>query len=215
MMSNKKMCLDARTFVAEAGFVVASVEYRTIPAGATYRDTVADVRAAVQYLRDHAADYGIDPARAAVWGESAGGYLAAMVGLTGDVQAVFDKFGASDLSKVAADFDEESQPAFAPLAGAFAHYSNGYSADANPLTHITPDSPPFLLMHGSADTLMSPSQTLILHNALVAAGVDSTRYIVDGAGHGDVLFSGPEAGLPWTTEETMGIVVGFFTRTLK
>lgn len=215
MMSAKEMCLDARTFVAEAGFVVASIQYRTIPEGATYRDTVADVLTAVQYLRDHAADYGIDPTRAALWGDSAGGYLATMAGLTGDVQAVLDRFGGSDLSKVTADFDEESQRAFAPLTGAFAHYTNGYSADANPLTHVTPDSPAFLIMHGTADTLISPSQTLILHDALVQAGADSTRYVVDGAGHGDVQFAGPEAGLPWTTVQAMGIVVDFFTRVLK
>jgi acetyl esterase/lipase len=215
MFSAKEMCLDARTFVAEAGFVVASIQYRTIPDDAVYRDSVADVLAAVQYLRDHAADYGIDPSRAALWGESAGGYLVSMAALTGDVQSVLNKFGGSDLSRATDDFDEESRQAFIPLTGAFAHYTNGFSADANPLTHITPDAPPFLIMHGNEDTLMPPSQTLILHNALVAAGVDSTHYIVDGAGHGDVQFAGPETGLPWTTEETMGIIVEFFTRTLK
>jgi dipeptidyl aminopeptidase/acylaminoacyl peptidase len=54
---------------------------------------------------------------------------------------------------------------------------------ANPVGYVTASSPPFLLLHGIADQLVSPSQTLILHNALRANGVDTTRYVVEGADH--------------------------------
>jgi acetyl esterase/lipase len=57
---------------------------------------------------------------------------------------------------------------------------------ANPLTHVSSSSPPFVLLRGSADQLVSSSQTLILHDALLAKGVDSTRYVVEGANHGDM-----------------------------
>jgi dipeptidyl aminopeptidase/acylaminoacyl peptidase len=57
-------------------------------------------------------------------------------------------------------------------------------AASNPLTYVTASSPPFVLLHGSADQLVSPSHTLILHNALRAKGVDSTRYLVKGANWG-------------------------------
>lgn len=72
----KQSALNLRTYVAEAGFVVASIQYRTVMDGANYRDGIADVKSAIRYLRAHADDYGIDPDKVAVWGESAGGYLA-------------------------------------------------------------------------------------------------------------------------------------------
>ena len=113
-------------FRSEAGYAVASVRYRTILDGATYVDGVADVKSAVRFLRARAADFGLDASRVAVWGESAGGYLAAMTGTTwgvgefetgdhddqsSEVSAVIDLFGPSDLLKTADDFDEAAQRA--------------------------------------------------------------------------------------------------------
>ena len=58
--------------------------------------------------------------------------------------------------------------------------------------------------------LVSPTQTLKLHSALRVKGVDSTRYVVDDAGHGDLAFLGdPQAALPWSTQQVMGIMVDF------
>ncbi|WP_433654585.1 alpha/beta hydrolase fold domain-containing protein [Nocardia sp. CA-128927] len=204
VMADKGGNLALRTFVAEAGYVVASIQYRVQPDGATYADSISDVKAAIRYLRAHAADYDINPNTVGVWGDSAGGYLAAMTGVTNgdkrfdigadlnqpsDVQAVIDKFGASDLSRLQSDFDPDTQQAMAPLLASTAKYVNGPTsttpltadptavAQANPITHIHPTDPPFAIFHGSEDTTISPSQTLILHNALIAAGVNSTRYI--------------------------------------
>jgi len=87
--------LNLRTFVAEAGFVVASIQYRTITDGATYADSLIDVKSAIRYLRAHADAYGIDPDHIAVWAESAGGYLAAMAGVTSNLKS-FDKGGELD-----------------------------------------------------------------------------------------------------------------------
>jgi len=72
MMAAKEGALNLRTYVAEAGFVVASVQYRTMLNGSTFRDSVVDVKSAIRYLRAHAQRYDIDPGRVAVWGESAG-----------------------------------------------------------------------------------------------------------------------------------------------
>jgi acetyl esterase/lipase len=225
MMSEKEQALNLRTYVADAGFVVASVQYRTMLNGATFRDSVADVKSAIRYLRANAQKYDIDADRVAVWGESAGGYLVAMVGVTNgvksfdvgndldrnsDVQAVVDKFGPSDVSKIAADFDPQLQASY-QAHNPFLPYVEGSAATAaNPLTYIKATAPPFLIFHGSQDRLISPSQTLLLHNALVSAGVRSTRYVLEGAGHGDLAFMGDlEAGLPWSTRQTMGIIVDF------
>jgi acetyl esterase/lipase len=237
VLAAKEGTMDLRTYVAEAGFVVASIQYRTTRDSATFRDGVADVKSAIRFLRAHADKYDIDAGDVSVWGESAGGYLAAMVGVTNaksfdvgndlgqsdDVQRVVDKFGLSDTSKVADDYDAPTQSAnyssdnlvlYIGKAGT-GHVLNTQIAStiANPLTYISPAAPPFLIFHGSQDTLVSPSQTLILHNALVAAGVHSTRYVVDGAGHGDLAFMGdPKSGLPWSTNQIMDIIVDFLRR---
>jgi acetyl esterase/lipase len=237
----KEAALNLRTYVAEAGFVVASVQYRTITDGANYRDGVADVKSAIRYLRANADRYGIDPSRVAVWGESAGGYIAAMVGVTNgvktfdigdnldqrsDVQAVIDKFGASDTSTLFADFDSQARDANNAKGNPIAQYigldptthlldTRVATTDANPLTYIKAGAPPFLIFHGSQDRLVSPSQTLTLHKALIAAGANSTRYVLEGAGHGDLSFLGDtKAGLPWSTNQTMRIMVDFLRQSI-
>ena len=238
VMAAKESALNLRTYVAEAGFAVASVEYRTIRDGATYRDGVDDIKAAIRYLRANAATYGIDADAVAVWGESAGGYLAAMVGVTNgntsfdagedlnrssDVQGVIDDFGASDISKMAADFDAATQHAIYTNEGLVKYIGKAAAGNtldssiattaANPLKYIRANAPPFLMFHGNQDRLVSPSQTLILHDALVAAGVRSTRYVVDGAGHGDLAFMGDtQSGLLWSTNKVMNLIVDFLNR---
>jgi acetyl esterase/lipase len=226
----KEAALNLRTFVAEAGFVVASIEYRTDSDGATYRDGIADVKSAARYLRANAKKYGIDSRHVAVWGESAGGYLAAMAGLTNDskqfdagenldqssaVQAVVDKFGPSDVSQVASDFDAKAKADYASTKAVMRYVGEDVKTRANPLTYVSRTAPAFLILHGTRDRLVSPSQTLMLHNALLAAGAQSTRYVLDGADHGDLAFMGDDnSGLPWSAKETMGVIVEFLTKNL-
>ena len=238
VVAGKEGALNLRTYVAEAGFAVASVQYRTSRDGANYRDGIEDVKAAIRYLRANAAQYGIDAGNVVVWGESAGGYLAAMVGVTNGnstfeaganlnqssaVQGVIDDFGASDISKIAADFDAATQHAIYTNEGIVKYIgktadantldSNIATTAANPLKYITAGTPPFLMFHGSQDRMVSPSQTLLLHDALVAAGVRSERYVVDGAGHGDLAFMGDaQSGLPWSTNEVLNKIVDFLNR---
>ena len=238
IMAPKEAALPRRTYVAEAGLVVASIQYRTVRNGATYRDGVADVKSAVRFLRAQAATYGIDPHRMAIWGESAGGYLAAMAALTtgnsdfeagenlgqsSSVQAVVDQFGASDLSKVGDDFDATTRAQLLS-GGNLRRYIGAKdgaldpsvaSSVANPLTYVTPSAPPFLILHGSQDRLISPSQTLLLHERLRAAGVPTTRYVLEGANHGDLSFLGDRtSGLVWSSKETMDLIVDFLSTTI-
>jgi len=230
VQATKEAALNLRTYVAESGYIVASVEYRTDRDGATYRDGIADVKSAVRFLRANAKKYGIDTQHVAVWGESAGGYLVAMVGVTnglkafdvGDnldqnstVQAVVDKFGPSDVSQVASDFDARVKADYAAPNAVMHYVGQDIKTHANPLTYVNATAPAFLIMHGNKDRLVSPSQTLILHNALLAAGAPSTRYILDEADHGDLAFMGDDkSGLPWSAKETMGIMVEFLRRNL-
>jgi len=238
VVAAKESALNLRTYVAESGFAVASVQYRTTRDGANYRDGIEDVKAAIRYLRANAGKYGIDAKVVAAWGESAGGYLAAMVGVTNhdsrfdvganlnqssDVQGVIDDFGASDISRIAADFDAPTQHATYTNEGLVKYIGRASDANtldlsvaatiANPLTYIHANAPPFLIFHGNQDRLVSPSQTLILHDTLVAAGVRSTRYVVDGAGHGDLTFIGDtQSGLLWSTNKVMNLIVDFLNR---
>jgi acetyl esterase/lipase len=234
---------DHRAYVAEAGYVVASVEYRTVTQGATYNDGVADAKSAIRYLRANASRYDIDPGNVAVWGESAGAYIAAMVGTTNgipqfdvganldqssDVQAVIDQFGPSDLSTSGADFDLAFQQRATAPGNHIAQWVLGPGtkqsisddpaavARANPASYIDALDPPFLLFHGSADRLVSPTQTLLVHNTLRAKGVDSTRYVVLGADHGDLTFlANPTAVAPWSTQTLMNLIVKFLQRHLE
>jgi acetyl esterase/lipase len=131
-----------------------------------------------------------------------------------DVQAVVDKFGPSDVSKIAADFDPQLRASYQANNPFLPYLEGKVTTAANPLTYIKATAPPFLIFHGTQDRLVSPSQTLLLHNALVAAGVRSTRYVLEGAGHGDLAFMGDlEAGLPWSTRQTMDIIVDFLRAT--
>ncbi|MFD4507676.1 prolyl oligopeptidase family serine peptidase [Streptomyces sp. NPDC058457] len=247
VMADRTGNLDQRTYVADQGYVVASVQYRTTTGGATYKDALADVKSAIRYLRANADTYGIDTDHVFVWGQSAGGYLAAMTGVTsgdpkydvGDhldrssaVQGVVDEFGPANLSQLAADYDQAAkdgnyaagnsaaQWVYGPgTTKSVAQYTSQVAA-ADPATHITSSTPPFLLMHGSADPLVSPSQTLNLFTALKDKGVDAQRVVLTGAGHGDLsvaALSGASSSTstagsdakPWSTKETMSHITDF------
>lgn len=170
MLSDRTANLDQRTYVADQGYVVASIQYRTTTSGATYKDALADVKSAIRYLRANADTYGIDTDHVFVWGQSAGGYLAAMTGVTngdktydvGDhldqssqVQGVVDEFGPADLSELAADYDQAAEDFNYAAGNAAAQwvYGPGTSksikqytsqmAAADPATHISSSTPPF------------------------------------------------------------------------
>ena len=203
----KTKSIQERLQIAESEYVVASIEYRKVPTG-VFPQPLEDVKSAIRFLRANADKYGIDKNKIAIMGESAGGYLSAITGTTNgyrqfdkgdnlnqssDVQAAIDIYGLSDLTTIGEDFSKEIQeihksPA-APEAlwvNGVALFNEGGSIDsnlekakaANPMTYISKNTPPFLLLHGDKDQLVSPSQTEKLHKALIAKGIDSTRYVV-------------------------------------
>ena len=232
MMAPKEGGLYNRHEIAKAGYVVGSIEYHVIRNG-IYSDAVKDVKAAIRYLRANADKYGIDASQIAVWGESAGGYLTAMVGTTNgvkdfeegensdqssEVQAAIDVFGLSDLTKIGADYDEAAEQAHFTVSSPDGQYIHGKNsgltsldkpevvAKSNPINYVDKNDPPFLLFHGTDDSLVSPSQTLLLHTALQKANVPSTRYVITGVGHGGGQFSSPEV---------LGIMIEFLNKSLK
>jgi acetyl esterase/lipase len=239
----RRSAVKQRAYLADHGYVVASIDYSTVTSGARYSDAIGDVRSAVRYLRAHAGQFQIDPARVALWGQSAGGYLATMTALTDDdrqfdagdnldqastVSAVIDVFGPSDLPGMAEGFDERTIAAYDESSNANARFVLGSAssvklrdapdaaAQASPLARAAsrPDiRQPFLLFHGTEDRIVSPHQTAALHQALRAAGAESTFYVVAKAEHGDVSVNGSTSRI-WTTTAFMATILTFLDRNL-
>jgi acetyl esterase/lipase len=191
------------------GYVVASIEHRTSHEG-KFPTQLFDVKSAIRYLRAHSTEYNIDKNRVGVWGNSSGGHLAALLGTTGGVeelegngkylsesskvQAVVDWYGPTDLlqmSKYPSDFDFDSpDSAESVLIGGALQENKDKVKRANPITYITSDDPPFLIMHGDKDRRVPFNQSVLLFDALKKANVEVTMYKIKGAGHGG--FSQPE-----------------------
>jgi acetyl esterase/lipase len=212
VVAPRRMARRQRAYLAAAGYAVASVEYRTTRQKVTYSDGIDDIRAAISYLTARTDEFGIDPARIGIWGESAGGYLASLVGLTDDrIRAVVDQFGASDLSRVADGFDTRMHEAVTDPRHPIHRYG---AVGANPAELAHPAAPAFLLMHGDDDRIIDPAQTELLHGALLAAGADSTRYLLTGAGHGQLSLTRRQAQ-QWTSLQVMTIIKEFLDRHLR
>ena len=195
----------------QADIACATVDYRH-SLEAPFPAQLHDIKAAVRYLRQHAGDLGIDPERIGAWGESAGGHLAALLGLTGtredlegglgvqgqssSVSAVVDFYGVSSLNHMppmtaANDLMGPALLAAVP-EGTSVHPETmlvGGSTDplvlaaASPSNYVTPDAATFLLVHGDSDSLVPLSQSELLADLLSQAGVRHELIIVPGADH--------------------------------
>ncbi|MGJ3190099.1 alpha/beta hydrolase fold domain-containing protein [Paenarthrobacter sp. FR1] len=217
----------------EAGIACATVDYRH-SLEAPFPAQLHDIKAAVRYLRHHAAVFGIDADRIGAWGESAGGHLAALLGLTGSrddlegglgvqgqssaIGAVVDFYGVSSLNGVPRQQGVESflsGPLLAAVPGGASLDPGtmlvGGSPDpgllhaASPLGYVTAGAPPFLLIHGNRDGLVPHSQSELLADALVREGVQNQLITIDGADH---CFFFAEDQIDWILETS----VDFFRR---
>jgi acetyl esterase/lipase len=186
--------------VAQAGVAVASVDYR-LSGEATWPAQLHDAKAAVRWLRTRADELGLDPARIAAWGESAGGHLAELLGLVRDpalegdigltgassaVSAVVAWYAPSDVAAVATDLGADPLDATtreAQLLGAPAAEVPELAAQASPINRVTADAPPFLLLHGHADRLIPCVQSERFYDALVEAGAEAELDLYEDADH--------------------------------
>ena len=209
----------------EQGYVFVSINYR-LSDEATFPTQIHDCKAAVRWIRAHSSEYNIDPEHIGVWGTSAGAHLAALLGtsagiteLEGDVgypqyssavQAVCDFYGPTDLirmSEMKEELDKES-PESLMIGGPLLDNVDKV-IQANPITHITPDSPPFLIVHGENDVVVPPDQSKILHEALLKAGVEAELVIAPQAIHGFIGMGTEQLN------EIKQMVVDFFNSHLK
>jgi len=187
------------------GYAVASLNYR-LSQQAIFPAQIEDCKAAVRWLRANATKFNLDPNRFGAWGASAGGHLVAMLGATGDVkefdvgenlavssrvQVVADYFGPTDFLQMDDHRLPNGQVHNTPdspesqLIGVPLQENKEKVARANPITYITKDDPPFLIVHGDSDPLVPHHQSELLAAALEKAGIPTTFYTVKGGGHGN------------------------------
>jgi len=163
--------------LASRGYVVASLNYR-LGGEARFPAATEDVDAAIRWLRAHAADYGIDKSRIAIWGGSAGGQLAALAATD---CAPADGKGESDCVQAAAIwygvFDVPALPNGGPP------YFAGNGAKASAVTFLDAKDPPFLLIHGTDDKTVPVAQSRAMAEKLRAIGVRSEYIELPGIDH--------------------------------
>jgi acetyl esterase/lipase len=214
-MGDKGQC--PAVWLTAHGYVVASVEYRLAPRF-TWPAQIQDCQAAVRFLRANAnaKKFGLDSGHIGVWGASAGGHLAVLLGVLGEnspipktggnetvssrVQAVCDWFGPTWLAEV-----RDNKAVDALLDGPVSQ-NRQKAEQASPLTYVAAGDPPMLIMHGEADTIVPVAASRALYAALRKAGVEAQLEIIPGAGHGAAGIINPQ---------TMATVRQFFDAHLK
>ena len=203
MVVDRSVWVPEMLYFARRGFVVASVEYRTSNE-AQFPAQLIDVKSAIRYLKAHCREYCVDPDRIFVMGESAGGSLASLAAVTGAhlefdqgdhldvdsrVRGAVSFYGPSALTD--AQMDTGSNPdvpdwTFAAWLGA--PLTPEKLASASATTYLDENTPPFLLLHGTADTTVPIAMSDRFYEALRARGVPADYLVLEGAGHGDARF---------------------------
>lgn len=187
--------------IAAKGYVIASVEIRDTDIS-RFPAAIEDVKCAIRFMRKHAEEYGIDPNRVAVWGDSSGGHLSLMTGLTigeydnglyseqaDEVSAVIDYYGVTDLLTLGKyndilDHDAADSPEGLFIGGKVKDHVN-LARKASPIHQdLGKRLPPFLIIHGDSDNIVHVNQSIEMYKALKEHGQKVIFYKVIGADHG-------------------------------
>ena len=196
-------------YLKTGDYAGASINYR-LTGEASWPAQIHDCKAAIRWLKGNSKKFGFDPARIAVWGTSAGGHLVAMLGVSGGVKALDGKLGKhlDQDSRVSCvvdfcgpthllsmgkfpgniDHDAPNSPE-SQLVGGTLHENKKVANQASPMTYVTVDDAPTLIVHGMEDRTVPFNQAEIFHAALQKAGVKSEFLPMKGMGHG---LGGPE-----------------------
>jgi acetyl esterase/lipase len=200
------------------GFALASIDYRW-STQAVFPAQIQDCNRAVSFLYENADTYGFDTKRFAVLGWSAGGHLAALVGLSKNnnvlnffmpnsnknfnIKAVVDFYGPAEMVLLPKADDDKSPEGI--LLGAAPLDRPDLAKIASPVTYVDKRDPPFLIIHGEKDDMVSPKQSKLLQAWLNTEGVQNELIIVKDAPHYGVMFDADEVSVK---------VVGFLKKWL-
>jgi acetyl esterase/lipase len=214
-------------FLALAGFVTASIYYR-LSGEANFPADIEDCKCAIRYLRANALRYEIDPSRIGIAGASSGGHLALLAGTADEraglegsggwpmvssrVKAVVSYYGPTDFRTMGADFGTRAQAAITKLLGVPFQVNPDAYSHASPITYISSDDPPILMVHGDGDTLVPFSQSERMREAYLRAGLKADLVKVGNANHDfEPVSSRP---LSISIEQIHNLTVEFFEKSL-
>lgn len=208
------------------GYLVAAVNYRLGPQY-VWPAQIEDAKCAIRHLRANAASYNLNPNAIGVWGVSAGGHLAALLGTT-DPSAGFEGSGgySDQSSRVQAviDIDGPANLAASSFTGSRLQMQIAgqiFGADspnspilarASPVTYVSKDDPPFLIIHGEKDLVVPPSQSQELYDRLTMAGVPATLLMVQ---NGDHTLSPSGGPIKPTQAQIAATILEFLEKSLK
>lgn len=209
--SGSKANMPLTALVAK-GYPVASVDYR-LSTEARFPAQIHDIKAAIRYLRAHTSEWGLSAEKIVIAGDSAGGHLAALVGVSnghaelegavGDnrdrsssVQGIISFYGASNLATI---LDQSTPHGLSVRVPALDLLLGGQPKDlpelarlASPVFHVDADDPPLLLLHGDKDPQMPIKQSEELRESYERAKLPVQFVIVADAAHGGAAFYDPE-----------------------
>ena len=198
------------SMLARRGYVIASVTHRSCwnaPAPAFLQD----VKTALRFLRTHAAEYDINPERVCAFGTSSGGNTALMLGLTGNdlafetgewagvstaVNCVVDCFGPTDLNKMIEEqygaMPRDKENLLYALGGADPAAYQQTLSQISPIQYVKEgvSLPPFLILHGDADTVVLYEDSEALYDKLIACGHEADFVHITDAPHEGSFWSG-------------------------
>lgn len=227
--------------MAVRGYVVASVSYR-LSREAPFPAQIQDVKAAIQFLRANADTYGIDPKRIGLWGDSAGGHLVGLAGVTCGVaefepviqaprkgpstpapvppsdcvQAVVGWYGIYDFmdeGPVKRPPPPPDDPVRLFLGCNSTQCTDAQKRTVSPVTYVDKDDAPMLLIHGSDDVAVPARQSEIMAEKLTAAGVPAEVRVIAGANHG--WYGKTPDATRNASREAMKLTVDYFDAQLK
>jgi acetyl esterase/lipase len=192
-------------FMAAQNLAIVSIDYR-LSQVAPFPAQIYDCKGAIRWLRAHANEYDLDSNHICIFGASAGGQLALLLADTpgnsklegkvggnlnfsSRVQCVCAFYPPTDLNRLVSDPATRNDPNgdVARLIGSAVAQNVDKAIAASPLTYVSKDCAPVFLMHGGADKLVPPDQSVIFYGALVKAGVDARLEIIAGKGHGIIV----------------------------
>lgn len=206
----------AATMTAQ-GYLVASINYRLYPS-AKFPAMIEDVKCAIRFLRANAAQYNLDPQRVGAVGVSAGGHLVALLGTaeqsagwdvgeyldqSSRVQAVVAISAPTDLTRKFPNADQDILAQAGPGQDL---------AAASPITYVSPDDPPFLLIHGTRDELVPYEQAQLMYARLLQANVPAQLVTVQNGNH---ALSAPGGAATPTLPEIDQIIRNFLAKYLR
>jgi acetyl esterase/lipase len=202
--------------LVRAGLVVFSIDYRL---GGKYKfpAMIEDVKCAVRSIRAHAEEYNIDSDHIGAYGGSAGGHLVALLGTADEsagfdvgeyleyssrVQAVADVYGITDLGRM---YRLNTVPVMREV------FLESDLARASPINYVSPDDPPFLIVHGANDPVVPIEQSQALYELLLSNKIPARLLVVENGLHG---FGVSKDEKP-SYKKVLQIIADFFVETLK